>query len=334
MIKRYLQFIKEDLGDFDSLGQRIESLIGDQYIRNIVARYTQDTHPSINLANAIDILEDKTKAEIKQQVDQYLERGIPEREPSIISSIDTTGLLSESIQTQVGAQSQSQSQTEVSPAGKGIFTSFLKALTALGKKESTPVWSECPAEFLLYYGFSDLESEVVKQIFSRFRSLSKYLFLVDYQQNHLSLYFGVTNLGEIEYGIKYQQRFPMGQFKLSPSNLKWLLSTESKSAQSLKKEIVNLNYADFLVLGQIKRDMKEFTPGYSEKSLFPILRDRIFTFGHYGVGRWDNGVLDQGEYENIKTNFTNWLMQKKWSSKVLISVKPQSFWLYFHIKLK
>ena len=330
MIKRYLEFIKEDLNGFNSLGEWIESLIEDEYVRNIIARYTQDSDPSINFINAINILDDKTKTEIRQQVDQYLETGILEREPTIISSIDTTELLSESIQS----QTQSQSQSEISPAGKGIFTSFLKALTALGKKESTPIWSECPAEFLLYYQFSDLESEVVKQIFSRFRSLSKYLMLVDYQQNHLSLYFGVTNVGEIEYGIKYEQRFTIGQFKLSQSNIKWLLSLESKSAQSLKKEIVNLGYGDFLTLGQIKNDMKDFRPGYSEKSLFPILRDRIFTFGYYGVGRWDNGVLDQGEYENIKTNFTNWLMQKKWSSKVLISVKPQSFWLYFHIKLK
>ena len=80
--------------------------------------------------------------------------------------------------------------------------------------------------------------------------------------------------------------------------------------------------------------MKDFKPGYFEKRSYPILRDRVITFGFYGVGRWDNGKLDEGEYQNIKTNFTNWLMTKKWGGKVLISVKPESFWLYFHIKLK
>ena len=37
---------------------------------------------------------------------------------------------------------------------------------------------------------------------------------------------------------------------------------------------------------------------------------------------------------NIKNNFTTWLLTKKWGSKVLISVKPNSFWLYLHLKLK
>ena len=118
------------------------------------------------------------------------------------------------------------------------------------------------------------------------------------------------------------------------SVIKWLLSIESKSAQSIKKELVNLTYTDLITLGQIKSDMKSFRPGYFEKSLSPMLRDRVITFGFYGVGRWDNGKLDEGEYQNIKGNFTNWLMTKKWGSKILISVKPESFWLYFHLKLK
>jgi hypothetical protein len=333
LIKKYLDFIKESSDDFNSLGEWIESLSDDEYVMNIVNRYINDDkdlyggddiNPDIDLSNAINLLDDRIKEEIKNQIDEYLSKGIEEKEPTILPSTETSELLGESV----------EAQSEVTVAGKGIFTSFLKCLTALGQKESNPNWTECPDEFLIYYSFQNLESEVVKQIFSRFKSLTRYLHLIDYQQNQLNLYFGVNISGQFEYGFKYDKQFPIGQFKLSQSVIKWLLSIESKSAQSLKKEIVNLNYAELITLGQIKSDMKSFTPGYFEKKLNPMLRDKVITFGYYGVGRWDNGKLDEGEFQNLKSNFTNWLMSKKWGSKVLISVKPESFWLYFHIKLK
>lgn len=335
IIKKYSEFIKES-NDFN-LGLWLvepdetgKSLSDDDYIMNIVSRYINDDSkiyggenikPTINLENAVNLLDKKIQLEIKQQIDEYLETGIEEKEPIVIPSTDTSEIL-ESV------------QSEISVAGKGIFTSFLKSLTALGQKDSNPNWEICPKDFILYYYFPNLESESVKQIFSRFKSLSRYLNLVDYQHNQLNLYFGITISGQFEYGIQYEERFPIGQFKLSQSVIKWLLSVESKSAQSLKKEIVNLNYSDLLTLGQIKTDMETFTPGYFEKRLTPMLRDRIATFGFYGIGKWDNGKLDEGEYQNLKSNFTNWLMSKRWGSKILISVKPESFWLYIHIKLK
>ena len=80
--------------------------------------------------------------------------------------------------------------------------------------------------------------------------------------------------------------------------------------------------------------MKDFNPGYFEKRLKPTILDKVITFGFFGVGRWDNGKLDEGEFQNIKNNFTTWLLSKRWGNKVLISVKPMSFWVYLHIKLK
>lgn len=338
VIKRYFEFISES--DHFNLGLYLtepdkneHSLCDDEYIMNILNRYIndnqklyggEDINPDIDLENAINLLDDRIKSEIKSQVDKYLELGIQEKEPVIVPSTDTTELLGESV----------EAQSEISVAGKGIFTSFLKSLTALGQKDSNPNWEICPKDFILYYYFPNLESESVKQIFSRFKSLSRYLHLIDYQHNQLNLYFGITISGQFEYGIQYEERFPIGQFKLSQSVIKWLLSVESKSAQSLKKEIVNLNYSDLLTLGQIKTDMETFTPGYFEKRSYPMLRDRVISFGFYGVGKWDNGKLDEGEYQNLKSNFTNWLMSKRWGSKILISVKPESFWLYIHIKLK
>jgi hypothetical protein len=317
IIKRYLQFINED--ENTSLGQWISSLIEDEYVRNIVARYTQEIDPSIDLENAINLLDKRTQLEIKEQIEEYLQKGIEEKQPDILTSTDTEQLW----------------ESEITVAGKGMFASFLKSLTALGQKDCLPNWEKTPNDFLFYYHFSNLQSEIVKSVFMRFKSLSRYLDLIDYQQNEVSLYFGIKCDGNFEYGMCYDNLLPIGQFKLNQSVIKWILSLESKSAFSLKKELVNLTYSDILILGQIKRDIDTFNPGYFEKKLFPQIKDRVFSFGFYGVGKWDNGQLDQGEFMNIKNNFTTWLISKKWGGKVLISVpQPKSFWFNLHIKLK
>ena len=318
MIKRYLEFIKENLNGFNSLGEWIESLMNDEYVRNIVSRYTKDSDHSIDLSNAINILDDKTKQEIKAQIDYYLENGIEEKEPQFLISTDLEPLM----------------ESEITVAGKGIFISFLKSLTSLGQKEVQPSWEKCPDGFLLFYHYPNLQSEDVKQVFSRFKSLTRYLDIIDYQKNETDLYFGIKCDGNFEYGVHYDVLKPIGQFRLSQSVIKWICQIESKSASSLKKELVNLTLADVITLGKIKTDMLTFNPGYHEKKLSPMLKDRVISFGYFGVGRWDNGKIDEGELMNVKNNFTTWLLTKRWGSKVLISVKPNSFWLYLHLKLK
>jgi hypothetical protein len=322
MIKRYLQFIRENqFSGFNSLGEWIESLMDDEYIRNIVARYTGDIDPSIQISNAINILDNKVQDEIKEQIDSYLQNGIEDKDPEIITSTETDDLM------------ESMVQGEISVAGKGIFSSFLKSLTALGQKESNPNWDKCPEDFLIYYHF-DLNSQDVKIVFSRFKSLIRYENFIDYGKNEISLYFGIKCNGQFEYGIAYDILNPIGQFKLSKSTINWILKLESKSAQSLKKELVNLSHSDILTLGSIKMDMKNFNPGYHEKRSYPTLKDRVISFGYYGVGKWDNGKLDDGELMNIKNNFNTWIISKKWVGKILFSINPQSFWLWIHIKIK
>lgn len=319
MIKKYIEFISEgQFNEFNSLGEWVESLIDDLYIRNIITRYTKEFDPSINLSNVINVLDNKEQREIKYQIDHYLENGIEEKEPQILAYTDLEPL----------------TESEITVAVRSIFISFLKSLTSLGQKEAQPSWEKCPDEFLLFYHYPNLQSEDVKQVFSRFKSLTRYLDMVDYQKNETDLYFGIKCDGNFEYGFHYDVLKPIGQFRLSQSVIKWICQIESKSAHSLKKELVNLTLADVITLGKIKTDMLTFNPGYHEKKLTPIIKDRVISFGYYGIGKWDNGKLDEGEYLNIKNNFTTWLLSKKWGGKILISVKPNSFWLYLHIKLK
>ena len=315
-LKRYFDFITEN--NFNSLGEWVESLIDDDYVKNIISRYTKDIEPNIELSNAINILDERTKSEIKSQIEDYLQNGIEDKEPTIIASTDLEEL----------------TESEITVAGKGIFSSFLKSLTALGQKNSNPNWEICPEDYLLFYSYKNLDAQSVRAIFNRFKSLSRYNNLIDYGKNEVDLYFGVKCDGNFEYGISYEERIPIGKFKLSQSVIRWVTGLESKSAESLKKELVNLTYDNIITLGKIKMDMKSFQPGYYEKKLAPMLKDKVISFGYYGIGRWDNGRLDEGEYMNIKNNFTTWLLSKKWGSKVLISVKSQSFWLYIHLKLK
>lgn len=316
MIKRYLQFITEDKEE--SFGQWVESLYSDEYVKNIVNRYIGDIGSDIRLANAINLLDEATQKEIRQQIDHYQEVGIEEKEPIIAASTDLEPL----------------TESEITMAGKGIFHSFLKALTALGQKERQCETEKCPDEFLLFYLCENLDAVAVKQVFSRFRSLVPYLDSIDYGKNETSLYFGVKCDGNVEYGVSYDVNAPFGTFKLNQSAINWLNNLDSKSAFALKKELVNLSYSDILTLGKAKSEMMQYNPGYHEKRLRPVLKDRVLSFGYQGIGKWDNGKLDEAELMNLKNNFVTWLLSKSWGSKVLISVKPASYWLYIRIKLK
>lgn len=312
-IKNFKEFITENQSN-QSLGEWIESKSEDNYVMNIVNRYISEISPDIRISNAVNTLDEMTQKEIKSQVDKYLQRGIEEKEPSIVTSTETENLL-ESM-------------------GSGIFTSFLKCLTALGGKEITPNFEKTPEDFLIFYVMENLESSVVKDIFKRFKSLQTSLEAIDYRENNLNLYFGVKSNGFIEYGVGYEKLKPIGEFRLSNKILKNLVTSDLKAISNLKKTIVNLTLSDILTLGVIKGDMVTFSPGYFESKGPTTITDRVISFSWKGAGKWDNGKFDEGELENLKGNLNTFVLSKKWGDKILVSIKPGSFWLNIHIKLK
>jgi hypothetical protein len=316
-IKKYLDFISES--EEINIGNWVESLYEDDYIKNIVNRYIGEIPSDIRLANAINLQDENVKKEIKQQIEKYQQSGIEEKEPLVTASTDIEQL----------------TENDYTLAGKGIFHSFLKTLTALGQKEKQSFTSECPDNFLLFYLFDNLETQSVKQIMARFKSLVPYIELIDYGRNEVNLYFGIKCDSMLEYGVFYDgKEIPFGSFKLTQPAIKWLNSIEAKSAFALKKELVNLTSKDIMLLGRAKLDMMQYNPGYHESRMKPTLKDRVLSFGYQGIGKWDNGKLDESELINLKGNFTNWLLNKNWGGSVMISVKANSYWLYIHIKLK
>ena len=74
IIKKYLDFIKESSDEFNSIGEWVESLSDDEYVKNIVNRYINDYNgmyggddidPTIDLSNSINLLPENIQKEIK-----------------------------------------------------------------------------------------------------------------------------------------------------------------------------------------------------------------------------------------------------------------------------
>ena len=108
---------------------------------------------------------------------------------------------------------------------------------------------------------------------------------------------------------------------------------QSPSAMALKKDIVNLDIKKLTIFGKIALEMKNYKLD-SQSKVGPSIKDDVITYGFYGVGKWDNGKLDDGEYQNLRTNFKNWLMKFRWCEQVLVSITHNQFWVYFNIKVK
>lgn len=313
MIKRFNQFIAETYSkeEHHSLGEYIEELSqDDEFIQMLVGEYTKDINPSISVSNAINVLDDLQKVELLKRVELYLN--------------DNQGQVDITTSTPVDLLEESY--------GKNVLTTFMKCLTALGFKDNTPESKEIPAEFLIFFKFGGVESSRIESVFKRFKSMSA--IQIDYTQPIMGLYFGIKCDGQFEYGCYYDQLQPIGQFKLNKSAYNSLKLSELKSMSGLKKVLVNLNLQDVLLMCKIKVEMDKFQPGYFEQKSPALISDRVISFGYYGVGKWDNGQLDIGEKENIKSNLTAFLMKYKWSEKVLININPNKFWVYINIKLK
>ena len=59
-------------------------------------------------------------------------------------------------------------EAEISVSGKGVFTSFLKSITALGRKDVNADFEKCPDDYLFFYHYDMLNTNDVKSIFNRF----------------------------------------------------------------------------------------------------------------------------------------------------------------------
>ena len=313
-IKKYIEFILESQ-ESQSIGEWIES-VADDYVLNLVSQYTQDVEPSVRLSNAIDILPDFEKEELSKKVKDYINGVEQSQDVDMVASVNSGELL-ENVQ-----------------AGRNVFKSFLKLLTAMGLKEHQPDWSKTPQDFLIYFLFENVDMSNLKMFASRFKSLDLFINSIDYNVNICQLYFGIKTDLTFEYGVKTDVVTPIGSFKMNKSSYNWIMLLDSLSSAPLKRQLIDLDINRLSLFSKIKTSMSGWNPGYAEKKSTPQITGDVISFGYYGVGKWDNGKLDEGEFENIKNNFKTWLSKFKWSEKILVSVTNNSFWVYFNFKLK
>jgi hypothetical protein len=108
----------------------------------------------------------------------------------------------------------------------------------------------------------------------------------------------------------------------------------NKSLASFKKEMKDITINTIKVLMTAKKELLQYNPGNYEQRSRIMITNGIMSFGIYGVGKWDGTILDEGEFQNLKQNFKTWLSKYRWSDKIVVSVKPSNYWVYFSIKIK
>lgn len=321
MIKKFNQFIleKNEFNGFSNIGEYIEHLANnDEYALNIISHYTQEIDPSIKLSNAINLLDNNTQKFILKSILDYKSKDEKEEDPEVIAY--TSDNLIESTETL---------------GGKNIFKCFLKIITALGQKDMKINWQNTPKDFIFYFLSNLIKVDDLKSVSSRYQYFDDFTNKIDYTNNDCKLFYGFRDNMTFEYGIITEnEKIVTGQFKITKAILNWLMTLDSPSSINIKKELVSLNYNKIILISKIKNEMLKYKLGDDNTKIHFSIQGDILSFGYFGVGKWDNGKIDEGEIENVKSNFRNFLMQFKWSDKVQISITSNQFWLYLNIKLK
>jgi hypothetical protein len=318
MLKKYIEFISENHGGFDSLPEYIEYLSKDnEYALNVISEFTKDIDPTVRIANAVNTLDEHTQKIILKMIEDEKSDVKPEKEIGVTSYTSTR--FDESQQT----------------GGKNIFKCFLKVVSALGQKNSQIDWEKTPDDFLAIFVTDSVDLEQTKGIMSRYLYFDNFIKSNKTESTTAHLYFGIKSNLNVEYGIIVDGKsYFLGSFLLTQGTYNFIMTLDLKSATNLKKFLVSMDLSKLNIYSKLKSVMKEFFPGQSESKLKPTINGDVISYGFKGLGSWDNGQLDSGELENIKTNLRSYLMQYKWSDKIQFNVIPSDHWIFINIKLK
>jgi hypothetical protein len=305
--------MNKEFKGFRTIGEYIENLSKDNdYAKNIISQYTQDVDPTIRIANVINTLPESTqKLILKLIVDEKSDNEQP-KEVDVISY--TSANLNESVETL---------------AGKKIFQSFLKVITALGQKEISQNFGKCPKNFIFYFETNILSVDEVKSVMSRYPYFDNKINQINYIFNDCNIYYGINIEEKFEYGIRTESEFLIfGKFVMTENIIKYFLLLSSPSSKNLKKQLSVLNFKQIQIMGKVKQAMFSFyPPSFENKPLVTII-DNILS---YGYTKQD---LNLNEVENIKSNLKSFLIPFSWSDMIQISVSISNNYLFLNIKIK
>lgn len=314
VIKKFENFCLEN-----NKAEEIVRLAGeDNYSLELISSYCKDIDTSVDLVSSVSLLNDRTQDRILSSIKKYkvIKR---EEKPEVLANTDLN-LLEESVSTL---------------AGKNLFNCFLKIFSALGYKNIQPNWKLTPNDFLIYYTTDEIDYLEIRTVTARFKHLDELLEKLQSSTQNAQLFFGLKTDMTMEYGILFQDNLnKIGEFRFVKGTYNNLLISDYLALINLKSFLSDVGFDKVKLLCRIKREMINFNPGYFEDKLKPYITNDVITFGFFGIGRWDNGVMDDFELESVKNNLKRFLLHFKWSQDVKISVVSKNFWVYIHIKLK
>lgn len=343
MLKKYLQFIKENISDIESkyhsLGEWVENLCEqNKEILELVRPYLEDTNPTVRISNTINVLETTDKKSVYKIVTDYLNG--TGRKTDIRTFVDMTNESEAQF-----FKKEKEDKTELN-AGKNVFTSFLKVITALGLKDIKPNWDNIPDDFLLFFEYKSDRNNIIERM-QRFTSLS--MFIERVPQNNPRLYFGIKNNLTFSFGFYQDDEtsptssishepnhtnkiVQIGSFSMNRSAIKYLQLLESAAAAHLKRELAYLNPDNLKIICGISKHMKTFHPGNTEKRSFRIT-DGTLEFGYHGLGKWNDGKPEN--LEEVKKGFRDHLLKLKGNENLQMKIVfGENLWLYCIIKIK
>lgn len=305
MILRYNNFIVESTfqeccTEYGTFGRWVEKEVeGNDYLSTIIAPFISKVKPDIRLANAVDLLGEFDQKQIYLMIKSEKEK-------------------------------KNENTSNENLGGKNIFKSFLKAAYSLGIGDLDKKTS---SEYLIYYESNSINDDLILQSFTRFKSL-QVLYKKTIENQECKLFFGVDLSLNFTYGIlTVSGRIILGTFKFNKSSFEWTKSLGLNIFSKFKMDIIELSWDDFSLLIKVAKFMQAYPLG--DKSKFNLIWSQyILTFSYYGVSKWDNGVLDAGEYMNIKSNLKTRLSSESWSKRVLVNVSADDFYLKISFKLK
>lgn len=290
MIKKYLQFITEDLSDIEeqhhSLGEWVEDLcLENKEILELIKPYLEETNPSVRISNTVNVLDLAGKNSVYKIITDYLNG--TGRKTDIRTFVNLTN----------------ESVTEDLSVGKNVFGTFLKVITSLGLTDIKPKWDNIPDNFLLFFEYESDQNTLSERLL-RFPSLS--YFVAKIPENNPKLYYGIKNDMTFSFGFIGEKLIQIGSFTMNKASLNYLQLLDSKAAAHLKRELAYINADKLKFIANIAKHMKLYHPGNTNNRSFKI-NDGLLEFGYQGLGSWSDGKLQ--DLATIKEGFRTHLQK-------------------------
>jgi len=302
-IKRYNKFLENI-----SFGKYVEKHMKDENLKRMILPYLNGYEKDLNISNIVDLLDKNDKQSIINIIDNYYTNGLTP-------------------QTEVNTSSN----VILESSGKGVFTTFLKSITALTK---TLIKKE-KEEYLLYYQTNILDYDLVNDVFNRFKSLSFYITDIDIKSKNITIFYGLNDDLDVKYGILVgDKEYLFGYFKLTKSSFNSLKVNNSKSSTLFIKELDNLSVDDLNIFKIVKKNINNIPIFEFKNKTIPTITNGLLKWGYYGLGTWKNGDLVEEDLLSYKNNIKNWILNSKLDNKILFRIYTSNFWFMVEIKIK